>query len=125
MIPVDVAPVLPAAHIPYGAARLGVLVARRVWPGNPCIGHEQVQASWIAPKWTRRAATALDGAALVGAADLAGRKCLIWVDSAYDDASVCEAVVHELGHWDGQEHSAHGVMQAEDADRYPPCEVPS
>lgn len=112
---------LPPARVPYGDARLGVLVARRVWSGNPCTGHEQVMVSWRRPAWARAVA---EGRATIGFADLAGRRCLIWVSAGMQRSATCTVVVHELGHWDGQQHTATGVMAPMLDVDYPPCRVP-
>lgn len=124
---VNVLPNLPAARVPYGDARLGVLVARRAWPQNPCNGHEQVQAAWDAPAWTQdlqgpmRAA----GMTLLGAANLAGQRCLIWITPRQDRTTTCKLVVHEMGHWDGQEHTDRGPMATDMMNNdYAPCAVP-
>jgi hypothetical protein len=114
---------LPPARVPYGDVRLGVLVARQVWPGNPCTGHEQVML-------TRRRPAAADGASVeqsstaVGFADLAGQRCLIWIRPGMSRAQTCKTVVHELGHWDGQVHASAGIMAPTMDPVFGPCEVP-
>lgn len=110
MIPVDVLPNLPAARVPYGDARLGVLVARRAWPASPCNGHEQVTTSWRLPDFQGMPAAA-PGWRIDGVADLAGHRCRIWVREDLSRAETCSDVVHEAGHWAGLEHT--------DADRFP------
>lgn len=126
MIAVDVQPNLPA-RIPYGDVRLGVLVARRQWPASPCNGHEQVQYGWTVPRWAREAEQAVraDGRQLMGAANLDGRRCLIWISSAATRSDVCKLAVHELGHWAGEEHTDRGPMAVDLLDDdYTPCNVP-
>lgn len=139
MIAVTVQPNLPPARIPYGDVRLGVLVARREFPTNPCIGHEQVQVSNRAPRWVRDAFGGRD-ILVLGAADLAGQRCLIWVSGALDRATTCKVTAHELNHWNGAEdndgtslmESDTGALVQDEAAPsatapdwpYAPCEVP-
>jgi hypothetical protein len=134
VIAVTVQPDLPAARVPYGDARLGVLVARREFPANPCNGHEQVQLTARPPAWTR----GVEQVNLYGAADLAGQRCLIWVRSHLDRATTCKLVAHEENHWNGASDNDGTALMAEggavvyDGDRpghalgwpYAPCEVP-
>lgn len=125
MIPVPVNADLPAARVPFGSARLGVLVARRAWPQSPCNGHEQVMVGWDIPKWRDMPAPA-KGTVIVGLANLAGRNCLIWIHAGMQRSATCSTVVHEAGHWAGMEHAdadRFPVMAAVDGD-YPGCEVP-
>lgn len=120
---VTVAPDLAPARIPYGDAYLGVLVARRQWPTSPCVGHEQVLVARTPPP-------AVDGdprpvnRMLIGRAYLGGQRCLIWIRPGMSRTLTCTTVVHELGHWDDQDHTPTGVMAA-DAGRmgaYPWCD---
>lgn len=137
MIAVTVQHDLPAARVPYGDARLGVLVARYQLPGAPCSGHEQVQTSRRSPRWARDGRH--DDPTLLGAADLAGQRCLIWVRGHLDRATTCKVTVHELMHWDGYADNEPGlpIMREGggvfyDGDQpgvapdwpYAPCEVP-
>lgn len=103
MIAVTVQPNLPPAHVPYGDLRLGVLVARAAYPTNPCNGHEQVSTSSTPPAWARETSrvAAARHWTLLGAADLAGERCLIWVRTHEDRALTCKLVMHEEGHWNG------------------------
>lgn len=117
---------LPPAHVPFGAPRLGVLVARQQWPNNPCNGHEQVMVSRTPPP-TGDEAPPPAGFQVAGRAYLAGQHCLIWIRPGMGTEETCQVIVHEAGHWaNGPGHTAAGVMAAtvEQAGRYRPCEVP-
>jgi hypothetical protein len=136
VIAVTVQANLPAARVPMGDVRLGVLVARRQLPGAPCSGHEQVQQTVRPPAWTK-AQHDVDSM-LLGAADLAGHRCLIWIRSGLDRATTCKVVVHELDHWTGAADNepgqpvmaSTGILQYAargahvDGWPYAPCEVP-
>jgi hypothetical protein len=136
VIAVTVQPDLPAARVPFGDARLGVLVARYQLPDSPCRGHEQVQWTTSPPTWA--GAQRYADSTLLGAADLAGQRCLIWIRRGLDRATTCKVAVHELDHWDGADddepgqpvmastgvlqYAAHGAHV--DFWPYAPCEVP-
>jgi hypothetical protein len=137
VIAVTVQPDLPAARVPYGDARLGVLVARYQLPADaPCRGHEQVQWTSSPPSWA--GAQRYPDSMLLGAADLAGQRCLIWIRRGLDRATTCKVAVHELDHWDGATDNepgqpvmaSTGVLQYAtrgahvDGWPYAPCEVP-
>lgn len=127
MIVVDVQPNLPAARVPYGDARLGVMVARRAWPASPCNGHEQVVETRKPPA-LQGMPVSRPGYRFVGIADLHGQRCLIWIMPRMDRATTCTTVVHEAGHWAGLEHTdadRFPVMGEAYAGTFPGCAVPS
>jgi hypothetical protein len=123
MIPLVLAD-LPPARIP-APAYLGVLVARKQWPDNPCNGHERVILSGTPPRAAGPLAMS-NGRTMVGWADLDGRRCRIWLNSAYmsDRTAACKITVHELGHWEGLDHAPGGIMAPLIEDmRLPACEI--
>lgn len=97
-----------AAHTPVGSPRLNAALALAVshWGATPCGGQEQI--SWVAQAPQINAASTWSNPTDLYANASQNTDCAIALNPAaqWDWPKFCTVVVHEVGHLDGQQHSA-------------------